>query len=67
MNDWRVNLTASLCESCRFVREVVSGKGSRFWLCQLSSTDHAFPKYPPQPVTRCSGYQANDGESPKST
>jgi hypothetical protein len=48
--------TESLCESCRFMRAVVSGRGSRFLLCELSWQDRRFPKYPPQPVTRCAGY-----------
>ena len=26
-------------------------------LCGLSVTDEAYPKYPPQPVVRCAGYQ----------
>jgi hypothetical protein len=57
--------TESLCETCRFLRAVVSGRGSRFLLCELSRQDRRFPKYPPQPVTRCSGYdrpEENAGE-----
>jgi hypothetical protein len=42
------------------MREVVTPKGSRFLLCQLSTSDPAFPKYPPQPVVRCYGYQPRD-------
>ena len=49
-------MTNSLCETCAHRREVVSGKGSRFLMCQLSQTDRRFPKYPPQPVIRCAGY-----------
>ncbi len=49
----------TLCESCGHVREVVSGTGSTFLLCQLSQTDKRFPKYPPQPVVRCDGYEEN--------
>ena len=45
----------SLCETCASMREVLTPKGSRFLLCQLSRTDPAFPKYPPQPVVRCDG------------
>jgi hypothetical protein len=41
------------------MREVVTPKGSRFLLCQLSQTNPAFPKYPPQPVVRCEGYRTN--------
>ncbi len=39
------------------MREVVSAKGSRFLLCQLSATDQRFAKYQPQPIVRCNGYQ----------
>ena len=37
----------SLCEKCARVREVITPKGSRFLLCQLSQTDPTYPKYPP--------------------
>lgn len=47
----------SLCQTCASMREVITPKGSRFLLCQLSGTDPAYPKYPPQPVVRCDGYQ----------
>jgi hypothetical protein len=50
----------SLCETCQKMREVVTPKGSRFLLCQLSITDQKFPKYPAQPFVRCSGYQPRD-------
>ncbi len=46
----------TLCERCRHLREIVSGKGSRFLMCLLSQTDARLPKYPPQPVRQCSGY-----------
>jgi hypothetical protein len=51
-------LTVSLCESCLHVREIISGTGSQFLLCQLSLADFRFPKYPPQPVAECSGHGA---------
>jgi hypothetical protein len=38
------------------VKLITSAKGSTFLLCQLSSSDARFPKYPPQPVVRCSGF-----------
>jgi hypothetical protein len=50
------NVIQSLCEICAHTKEVVSAKGSRFLLCQLSETDRRFPKYPPQPVFKCKGY-----------
>jgi hypothetical protein len=49
-------MTPSLCESCGRMREVISGKGSRFLLCELSRVDHRFAKYPGQPVLECPGY-----------
>jgi hypothetical protein len=47
----------SLCETCRNVREVRTAR-SPFLLCELSVTNTAYPKYPPQPVVRCDGYQS---------
>ena len=47
----------SLCETCALMREIITPKASRFLLCQLSQTNPAYPKYPPQPVVRCEGYQ----------
>jgi hypothetical protein len=38
------------------MREVVTPKGSRFLLCQLSQTNPDYSKYPAQPVVRCDGY-----------
>jgi hypothetical protein len=46
----------SLCETCRSGREVRTAR-SRFLLCELSLTNAAYPKYPPQPVVRCDGYR----------
>ena len=47
----------SLCEYCSHMKEVVTGKGSRFLLCDKSGTDRRFQKYPPQPVVKCSGFE----------
>ncbi len=49
----------SLCKFCLNVREVVSGTGSTFMLCRLAQTDKRFPKYPPQPVVQCDGYEGD--------
>lgn len=51
---------AGLCASCRHAREVVSGKGSRFVLCELSRTNRRFSRYPQLPVLACAGYEARD-------
>jgi len=53
-------MTGSLCETCALMREVVTPKGSRFLLCQLSVSNPDYPKYPPQPVVRCEGYQKKE-------
>lgn len=49
-----------LCADCRYARLVQTNRGSSFLLCNLSSTDTSFPKYPPLPVRICRGYEAND-------
>lgn len=58
---------SSICAACGHMREIVSGKGTRFLLCRLSETDGRYPKYPPQPVIRCHGYKgrAEAGEGPE--
>jgi hypothetical protein len=50
----------SLCETCASMREIITPKGSRFLLCQLSQTSSDYPKYPPQPVVVCDGYQKTE-------
>jgi hypothetical protein len=53
-------MTPSLCETCKNMREARTAR-SRFLLCGLSVTNVAYPKYPPQPVVRCDGYQPGAG------
>lgn len=55
--------TAGLCASCKNMREIISDRGSRFYLCELSKTDSRFPKYPRLPVLNCPGYEKR-GERP---
>ena len=52
-------MTQSLCASCQNVREICTAR-SRFLLCELSLTNADYPKYPPQPIVRCDGYQPKD-------
>jgi len=52
-------MTTSLGETCKNMREIHTAR-SRFLLCELSVTNAPYPKYPPQPVVRCSGYQPRD-------
>lgn len=47
---------SSLCASCVHSRRIESARGSVFILCQLSTTDPRFPKYPRLPVLSCAGY-----------
>jgi hypothetical protein len=47
----------SLCLSCTWKREVVSGRGSRFLLCRRSATNPSLPKYPIQPVLDCPEFE----------
>ncbi|CAN5151673.1 hypothetical protein BH10PLA2_BH10PLA2_31120 [soil metagenome] len=50
----------TLCATCQFKREIRTAR-SCFLLCQLSSSDARFPKYPAQPVRACRGYQPARG------
>jgi hypothetical protein len=46
-----------LCLRCTHARKVDSARGSSFYLCALSESDPAFPRYPRLPVILCSGYE----------
>lgn len=46
-----------LCPACSHVRAIESAKGSRFVLCLRAKDDARFPKYPPQPVFTCRGFE----------
>jgi len=48
----------SLCERCRHVRVIQSAKGSVFLFCRRSASEPEYPKYPPQPVVDCRGFQS---------
>jgi hypothetical protein len=50
---------AGLCASCIHARSVESSRGSIFLLCDLSSSDPRFVKYPRLPVLSCPGYEKN--------
>jgi len=45
-----------LCADCLHARRVESQRGSTFCLCGRSADDSTYPRYPPLPVLRCSGY-----------
>lgn len=46
-----------LCPQCRHVKQVSSERGSTFLLCRKSAADARYPKYPPQPVVSCPGFE----------
>ena len=46
-----------LCADCRFMRLIESDRASKFYLCERSTTDARFPKYPRLPVLQCTGYE----------
>jgi len=57
MNDTRGDeQDAGLCACCVHALIIRNDRGSRFYLCRLSSTDPRFPKYPRLPVLRCVGF-----------
>ena len=56
-------LEAGLCSSCRYVREIVSARGSRFYYCGRSEIDPDYRKYPQLPVRECRGYQVGNDEA----
>ena len=53
----RIPVAAGLCARCLHARQIVSGRGSRFVLCERSRTDPHFPRYPALPVRSCAGFQ----------
>lgn len=58
-------LRVGLCVHCRHVRQIVSERGSRFYLCQRSAHDPTFPKYPRLPVHSCRGYEDSQAYPPE--
>ena len=46
-----------LCATCLHRREVPNRRGSVFYLCQRSTSDPAYPRYPRLPVLTCPGYE----------
>ncbi len=50
----------SLCTSCLFLRTTKNERGSIFYLCGKNKSDSRFSKYPVQPVTHCTGYNAKN-------
>jgi hypothetical protein len=53
----RMPADSSLCDSCRFAREVRGRLGQRYLLCR---NEAIAAKYPPQPVRTCPGYERRE-------
>ena len=53
-----------LCAACANVQIVASDRGPRYYLCRLSLTDPAFPRYPRLPVITCRGF-VSAGNAPR--
>lgn len=45
------------CWDCRWVRRVVTGRGSLFFRCGRAEIDPAYPRYPSLPRLACPGYE----------
>ncbi len=57
----------SVCIRCANHRTIVSGTGSVFMLCQSNAVSSGWPKYPPQPLSRCPHFESlSTAERPKS-
>jgi hypothetical protein len=49
-----------LCGACRHSRVIRTARGSIFRLCERSTTDPRFPRYPNLPVLECVGFEPID-------
>ena len=49
-----------LCGACRHSRVVETRRGTTFRLCERSTTDVRFPRYPKLPVFDCGGFEPRD-------
>jgi hypothetical protein len=54
----------TLCEFCQYQKLVISGKGSRFLMCQKSLENKQYAKYPTQPVIECAGFERSEEVKP---
>jgi hypothetical protein len=53
-----------LCASCLHATVQKSAKGQTFWRCRLADEDERFLRYPPLPVSACSGFCATASKAP---
>ncbi len=54
-----------LCARCRFSAVACNRRGSEFWRCLRAENDPAFRRYPPLPVSKCTGFIPVESERPK--
>ena len=48
---------AGLCADCTHGRRIASDRGSVFYLCELSTSDPSYARYPRLPIIHCDGYE----------
>ncbi len=53
-----------LCGACRYSRVIQTARGSTFRLCERSTADPRFPRYPTLPVLRCAGFEPTADREP---
>ena len=63
--DGQAQAAVGLCAVCRHAQIITSARGSRFYLCRLSTTDPRFPRYPPLPVVSCAGFEPDADRAPR--
>jgi hypothetical protein len=51
---------AGLCGACRHSRVIRTTRGTVFRLCERSTTDVRYPRYPVLPVISCPGFETRD-------
>jgi hypothetical protein len=52
-----------LCPNCTHVQLIPHPRGGAPYLrCGMSDVDKRFPKFPPQPVRECCGYEPRDAK-----
>lgn len=49
-----------LCGACRHAKVNQTRRGAAYLRCTRAAWDHALPRYPPLPVTRCAGFDPPD-------
>jgi hypothetical protein len=54
-----IDRQVGLCSVCQMVQRVVSARGSTFYLCRRAEADERYSRYPPLPVTECTGFVGN--------